>query len=288
MSSDHVIEFEVVDAEGELRRANAEENADLFHALRGGGGDYAVVTAMTVRLHEEGELFGGTVMWPAARAAEVFAAFREVTASAPVELTIWTSLAQFPGGAPAMVAVSAAYLGSETEARELLKPFAAIDGVLSGEWRPVSFPEIGTITNDPVDPAASVSRTELFRRFDDDVVGTLLAEPIDPLLGVQVRHLGGALAQERPGPHGALTEEYAVYMVGLALTPEAGAAVAAKQAELTRQLGDAVTGRKPVTFLGPTDTLADAFSAEEMERLRAVKKKWDGEGRFVSNFPVGE
>ena len=87
MSSDHVIEFEVVDAEGERRAASAEENPDLFHALAGGGGDYAIVTAMTVRLHEEPELFGGTVMWPAARAAEVFAAFREVTAAAPEELT---------------------------------------------------------------------------------------------------------------------------------------------------------------------------------------------------------
>lgn len=286
MSSDHVVEFEVVDAEGQRRRANAEENADLFHALRGGGGDYAIVTATTVRLHEERELFGGTVMWPAARAAAVFDAFREVTATAPPELTVWASLAQFPG-APAMVAVSAAYLGSEEAGRALLKPFDAVDGALNGTWRPVPFPEIGTITNDPVDPGPSVSRTELFRRFDADTVATLLAGPIDPLLAVQVRHLGGALTQERPGPHGPLTEEYAIYMVGLAPTPESGAAVAAKQAELRAQLGDAVTGRKPMTFLGLTDTLGDAFSAQELERLRSVKREWDPEGRFVANFPVG-
>lgn len=288
MGSDHVIEFEIVDAQGERRRASAEENPDLFHALAGGGGDFAIVTAMTVRLHAEPELFGGTIMWPAARAAEVFQAFRDVTANAPRELTVWTSLAQFPGGAPAMVAVSVAYLGAENEARALLKPFEAIDGALSGGWGPLPFPELGTITNDPVDPAPSVSRTELVSRIDDDVVATLLAEPIDPLLAVQVRHLGGALAEGRPGPHGPITEEYAIYLVGLAPTPEAGAAVAAKEAELTAALGDAVTGRKPVTFLGLTDTLANAFSAEEMERLRATKEKWDPQGRFVSNFPVGK
>ncbi|NUP49510.1 MAG: FAD-binding oxidoreductase [Catenulispora sp.] len=286
MSSDHVIEFEVVDAEGERRRASAQENPDLFHALAGGGGDFAIVTAMTLRLHEERELFGGTVIWPAARAAEVFQAFRDVTAAAPPELTVWTSLAQFPG-APAMVAVSVAYLGSETDGRALLKPFDTVDGVLNGAWGPVPFAQLGTITNDPVDPGPSVGRSELFGRFDDEVVAALLAEPIDPLLAVQVRHLGGALAQDRPGPHGPLTEEYAVYMVGLALTPEGGAAVAAKQAELTARLGDAVTGRKPVTFLGLTDNLGDAFSAPEMERLRAVKQKWDPQRRFVANFPVG-
>jgi hypothetical protein len=185
-----------------------------------------------------------------------------------------------------MVAVAAAYLGAEADARALLKPFEAVGGALSGGWGPLSFPELGTITDDPVDPAPSMSRTELVSRFDDDVVATLLAEPIDPLLAVQVRHLGGALAEDRPGPHGPITEDHAISMIGLARTPEAGAAVAAKQAELTAALGDAVTGRKPVTFLGLTDTLANAFSAQELERLRATKEKWDPQGRLMSNFPV--
>ncbi|GAA2028815.1 FAD-binding oxidoreductase [Catenulispora yoronensis] len=285
MSSDHVVEFEVVDAEGERRRVGADEHPDLFHALLGGGGDFAIVTAMTLRLHEERELFGGTVIWPAARAAEVFQAFRDVTAAAPPELTVWASLAQFPG-APAMAAVSVAFLGSEADGRALLKPFDAIDDVLQGAWRPVPFTEIGTITNDPVDPGPSVSRAELFGRFDAGVVATLLAEPIDPLLAVQVRHLGGALAEDRPGPHGPVTEEYLVYMVGLALTPEGGAAVAAKQAEVAARLGDVLTGRKPATFLSPVDTLADAFPAEQIELLRAAKQKWDPQGRFVANYPV--
>jgi hypothetical protein len=288
MASDHVIEFEVVDATGERRKANAEENPDLFHALAGGGGDFAIVTALTVRLHEESELFGGTVLWPDARAAEVFAAFREVTATAPPEVSVWVSRAQFPGGAPAMVAVSVAFLGSETDGRALLKPFEAIDGALQGEWKALPFEEIATITNDPVDPGPSVSRAELLGRFDADVVTTLLAEPIDPLLGMQVRHLGGALTGARPGPRGAVEEEYLLYMVGLAFTPDAGAAVAAKQAQLVAELGDAVTGVKLATFLGPTDTFACTVSAAEAGRLRGVKQAWDPQGRFVANFPVGE
>jgi FAD/FMN-containing dehydrogenase len=288
MSSDHVIEFEVVDASGERRKANAEENPDLFHALAGGGGDYAIVTALTVRLHEERELFGGTVFWPDARAAEVFAAFREVTANAPHELTVWTSRAQFPGGAPAMVAVSVAYLGSEADGRALLKPFEAIGDVMTGGWKALPIEEIAAITNDPVDPAGSVSRTELLGRFDDTTIQTLLSGPIDPLLTVQVRHLGGALTGARPGPRGPVREEHLLYLLGLAPTPEAAAAVAAKQAELVAALGDAVTGGKLATFLGPTDTLADAVQADEVERLRAVKGKWDPQGRFVANFAVGE
>ncbi|WP_194911370.1 FAD-binding oxidoreductase [Catenulispora rubra] len=288
MSSDHVIEFEVVDASGERKKANATENPDLFHALAGGGGDFAIVTALTVRLHEESELFGGTTFWPDARAAELFAAFRTVTATAPEELSLWISRAQFPGGAPAMVAVTVSYLGSESDGRALLKPFDAIDGVLSGEWKALPFEEIAAITNDPVDPAPSVSRSELLGRFDADEIAALLAEPVAPLLVVQVRHLGGALAGARPGPRGPVAEEYLLYLLGLAITPEGGAAVAAKQAELVAALGDAVTGGKLATFLGPTDTFADTVSAAEAERLRTVKKTWDPQGRFVANFPVGE
>lgn len=288
MSSDHVIEFEVVDAAGERGRANLEENPDLFHALAGGGGDFAIVTALTVRLHEERELFGGTVFWPDARAAEVFAAFRQVTETAPAELSVWVSRAQFPGGAPAMVGVSVAYLGSETEGRALLKPFEVIDGALNGEWKGLPFEEIASITNDPVDPGPSVSRTELLGRFDGDVVEALLTGPVAPLLAVQVRHLGGALTGSRPGPRGPVAEEYLVYLLGLAPTPEAGEAVAARQAELVAALGDAVTGGKLPTFLGPTDSLADALADGEAERLRGVKKKWDPQGRFVANFPLGD
>jgi hypothetical protein len=187
-----------------------------------------------------------------------------------------------------MVAVSVAYLGSESDGRALLKPFDALGGAMSGAWNPLPFEEIATITNDPVDPAPSVSRGELLGRFDDEAVAALLAGPIDPLLALQVRHIGGALTGERPGPRGAVSEEYLVYMVGLAFTPEVGAAVAAKQAEIVAALGDAVSGGRLVTFLGPTDSLADAFSAAELERLRATKKKWDPRGRFVANFPVGE
>lgn len=288
MSSDHVIEFEVVDAAGEHRTANAQENPDLFHALAGGGGDFAIVTALTVRLHEEPELFGGTVFWPEARTAEVFAAFRDTTATAPPELSLWATRVQLPGGAPAMVGVTVAYLGSETEARALLKPFDVIDGAVNGAWQPMPFEDLATITNDPVDPGPSVSRAELLGRLDADTIATLLAEPIAPLLALQIRHLGAAMTSPRPGPRGPVTEEYLLYLLGLAFTPEVGTAVAAKQAEVVAALGDAVTGAKLATFLGPTDTLADTVTPAEAQRLREVKATWDPKGRFVANYPVGK
>ena len=85
---DNLHEVEIVTADGELRTANRVRNAELFWALRGGGGNFGVVTRFTFRVHEVGPMItGGLVVWSAERAAEVLAAYRELTETAPRELT---------------------------------------------------------------------------------------------------------------------------------------------------------------------------------------------------------
>src|SRR6185503_16391409 len=86
---DDLDEVEIVLADGSVNRASREENADLFWALRGGGGNFGVVTEFTFRLHEVGpQITGGVIAWPAAEAERVLDAFRRVTESAPRELTL--------------------------------------------------------------------------------------------------------------------------------------------------------------------------------------------------------
>lgn len=95
-AADSVTAFEGIGADGEPFRATA--GSDLFWALRGGGGDYAVVTAMEFALHPAPLLYGGRMLWPADHAADVLDAYREITASAPDALTAWFDL--LPAGAP--------------------------------------------------------------------------------------------------------------------------------------------------------------------------------------------
>ncbi len=85
---DNLEEVEIVTADGEIRSANRVQNAELFWALRGGGGNFGVITRFTFRLHQVGPMItGGLILWDAARADEVLAAYRELTESAPRELT---------------------------------------------------------------------------------------------------------------------------------------------------------------------------------------------------------
>ncbi|RKS05844.1 FAD/FMN-containing dehydrogenase [Nocardiopsis sp. Huas11] len=289
LAADGVRAFDTVTADGRTARVTAESDPDLFWALRGGGGDFAVVTAVEFDLLPVPSLYGGRLLWPGHRAAEVFAAFRELTATAPPELSLWMTRVEVPQ-APPMVALDTAYLGPEDEGAALLRGFDAIGGALSDRRATMSPADLGAITGDPTEPGPSLSRAELLTRLDARVEGALTTDPVDPLLTVQLRHLGGAMADtgRATGAHGPLTEPYLLYTVGLAPAPEAAAAVAARQAALVRGLGTAVSGRKPFTFLSPGEDPRAAFPAPALARLRGIKRDRDPRGVIRSNFPVLE
>ncbi|MDI5975656.1 FAD-binding oxidoreductase [Amycolatopsis magusensis] len=281
--ADSVTAFDIVDAGGHARRVDAETDPDLFWALRGGGGDFAVVTSLEVALHPAPHLYGGRVLWSGEHTAEVAETYRRLTATAPEELTAWLELLHFPGSAP-MVAIDLTHLGKAAEARELLAPLDLLPEPISDSRRMLPVSELGTITAEPTDPGAGLSRGELLTEFDEVTVKTLLAEPIAPLMSVQIRHLGGAFARPSDSPHGPLTEPYAVYLFGIPADPATAAAVAARQQALADALP--TSGRKPLTFLNPGETAADAFAPASLARLRKIKRRTDPANTFRSNFPV--
>ncbi|TCO50841.1 FAD-binding oxidoreductase [Actinocrispum wychmicini] len=283
--ADNVTAFDVVDAEGHQRHVTAGSDPDLFWALRGGGGDLVVVTALELALHPAPRLYGGRVLWAGEYAAPVVDVFRQITATAPDELTVWLDLLHFPGGDP-MVAVDATYLGGEDEARRLLAPLGRLPKPLSDSRKVMSVAELGSITAEPVAPSAGSSWGELLTGLDDDAAKTLLAEPIAPLLSVQVRHLGGAFTRPSDSPHGPLTEPYAIYMFGIPADPDTALSITDRQLSLAGSLP--VSGRKPFTFLSPGENVSDAFSAEVVIRLRDIKRRRDPRPVFCGNFPVAD
>ncbi|KAA2267092.1 FAD-binding oxidoreductase [Solihabitans fulvus] len=277
--------FEVVDADGTQATITEETDHELFWALRGGGGDFAVVTALEYDLHPAPQLFGGRMVWPAERAPQLLETFREITARAPDELTVWLSLLR-PADRPPVVTVDATYLGDESDGRSLLRGFERVDGLLVDGRRRLRVAELGEITSDPTDPGASVFRAELLTDLDDTAAKTLLAAPIDPLVGMQLRHLGGRLARPSETPAGHLAEPYLLSMVGIPTTPPVELAVRARQREIVAALGPYVSGRKPFTQLAPEEPAALAFPEDTLDGLRAIKQRRDPRGVLRSNHPV--
>ncbi|MDP9867569.1 FAD-binding oxidoreductase [Streptosporangium brasiliense] len=295
-AADSVRAFEVVDAEGRRARVSAGSDPELFWALRGGGGDFALVTAVEFELYPAPRLYGGRVMWPAERAAEVLEAFREITADAPEELSVWFDLLSFPPlpflpdllRGKALVAVDATFLGEGGEGQDLLRRLDKIGGAVMDSRGVLPVAELGGICAEPTDPSPGMGHTELLTGLDDAVAQVLLSRPIDPLLSVQIRHLGGALARsaEGGGACGHLTEPYLLHTLGIPATAEVTAALGARQSEIDAALAPHVSGRRPHTFLSPGDSAATAFPGDVLARLREIKRARDPHGVFRSNYSV--
>ncbi|WP_105567208.1 FAD-binding oxidoreductase [Microbacterium halophytorum] len=276
--SDSITSFDVVAPDGRARRVGRDEDPELFWALRGGGGDIAIITAVELALRSAPALFGGRFLWPRTRARDVVDAFRAITADAPRELTAWLQLLQFPGAEP-MIAIDATHLGDAAAGRALLRDAELVGGRIADTFAPLSTADVGSITGEPADPAPGRSRAALLTAFDADVFAT---HPTDPLLTVQVRHLGGAFADPTDNPHGPLVEPFAAYLFGVPATPEVDEAIRARQTSLLDALS--TSGRAPISFLSPSESLADALPPASLERLRRLKAERDPDDLIRGNF----
>lgn len=278
---DNIRAFDVVDADGLAHHVTATSDPELFWALQGAGSELVIVTGLQVQLHEATQVFGGRQLWSAAHARDVAEVFQSMTATAPEALSLWLELLSFPGADP-MVAIDSTFLGSEAEGRDLMHATEALPTPLADTRAPMSVADLGAITAEPTEPTAGHIRAELLTSLNDSALDALLGTPIAPLLSVQIRHLGGALARPSDNPHGALTEPYSVYMFGLSTTEEVVEPIVEKQADLAQALP--TSGRKPVTFLNASEGLADALSESSLLRLRRLKEERDPTGIFRGNF----
>jgi uncharacterized protein YbjT (DUF2867 family) len=291
---------EVPPARGHLRRVTAASDPDLFWAIRGGGGDFGIVTAMEFDLHPAPHVYGGRLLWPAAMARPVLQAFSTVTAGAPDELTLWAQLLRFPplsevpeplrGGS--FTTVDLTFLGSAEDAEALLAPLRAVPGLLLDTLATVEVGDLGGISAEPVEPMPVLEQSELLTG--------LSSEAIDALLGavtvggefvldvVQVRHLGGAFTRgkDSDGPAGALVEPYQLAGLAVPVNPEVGEAIHGVFAAINEAMASWRSGRTAFNFLGASADPSRAVSAASLSRLRAVKRDVDPAGVFRSNRPI--
>lgn len=121
MTCDNLISAEVVTADGRVLTASAEENDDLFWALRGGGGNFGVVTAFEFKAHPVANVIGGMIIHPRAAARDVYRFYRDFTKQAPIELTAYCACLSTPDGTP-VTAILACYCGDPANAESALKP----------------------------------------------------------------------------------------------------------------------------------------------------------------------
>ena len=299
LQANSVTAIQIVTPDGRQRLVDADHEPDLFWALRGGGGNFGVVTAIEFALYPVDELYAGALFFPIERAAEVLHAWHELTPTLPEEITSVGRLLRFPplpeipeplrGGAFAIV--EAAYLGNGAEGAELLRPLRDL-GPAIDTFAMVPPAALAELHMDPRHPVPSLTA--------DRLVGDLPAAAIDDLLavagpgsgstllGFELRHLGGAMARSEPG-HGAratLDGSFSLFAVGAVMDPASEAAIAADLERVTAAAAPWVVGRYANFAEQPIDT-STFYPDDVYRRLQAVKTLYDPDDLVRANHPVG-
>jgi hypothetical protein len=291
--------FEAVTADGRLLRADASHETDLFWALRGGGGSFAVVTAIELRLFPVTEICGGLLWWPIAAAPDVLQTWRQLTTEAPDEFTTMARLMRIPNlpqlpepiRGRSFVVIDALHLGSQAQADQMLAPLRALRPA-TDTVHMMPARDIGHLHMDPEQPTPGVG--------DCLLLDTLPVAAVDQLIEaagpgadtapnmVELRHIGGEMRRARPGSGAlaAIDADYALVCGSAATSPESVAAafrsVGLVEAAMTpwaarqRYLNFTESNRDPASFWDP-----QAYS-----RLRQIKAEVDPEDVIRSNHPV--
>jgi FAD/FMN-containing dehydrogenase len=223
---DNLEEVEVVTADGAIRVANRAQDAELFWALRGGGGNFGVVTRFTLRLHEVGpQVYGGLIAWPFDRAAEILRAYRVLTAEAPRELSVWLVLRRAPEApfvAPAwqgqrICAMAVCYSGELARVEQALAPIRALGEPVFDLLQERPYKEVQSYL-DGSEPKGLhyYWKTEYAAELSDAFLSTwqaLAAECPIPDAELGILHLAGSL-NERAADDGAVGNRDARYALG--------------------------------------------------------------------------
>ena len=293
LACDNVISYELVTAEGEVLRVSAGEHPDLFWALRGGGGNFGIVTSFEFQLHPVSMVLGGLVIHPRDRAVELLKFYRDFTESAPDELAAYAGLLYTPDGQPA-AAIVTCFNGDLADGEKAIAPLRSFGTPLMDAIQPMPFPVMQTLLDGAVpDGNQNYWKSTFLRSLSDDAIGTIVSyanQATSPLTAVLVEQYGGA-ASRVGEQETAFAQRRAEYDLGI-LTQWTDPADSERHIAWTRAFADAMTpfrsGAYLLNFLGadePAETIRAAFGAN-YDRLIEVKTKYDPTNFFRVNQNV--
>ncbi|KOU42273.1 hypothetical protein ADK55_25075 [Streptomyces sp. WM4235] len=292
-AADHVRAIDVVTADGELRHVTAQSDPALFWGLRGGGSNLGIVTSLELDLFPVTTFYGGGIFHPAEHAEAVLHAYRQVVENAPDELTVSVALLNFPPipEVPELlrgrftVHVRVAYLGSDTEAEELIAPLRAVGAPLADTVGRRGYDTFAEVHQDPTDPAPYEDRSMLLTKLTPEVAASVLKQ-VGPASGsvvtvLEIRHLAGALSREPRLPSAAGARDAAFLVWGATVgPPEVVDAGTEDMNALLKDLTPWSTGRLYQNFTSRQAVASDVFAPDVLARLQRIKQQYDPQNVF--------
>jgi FAD/FMN-containing dehydrogenase len=297
MTIDELLGAEVVTADGELREVDADSHPDLFWALRGGGGNFGVVTRLRFRLREVDTVVGGMLMLPAS--VPVIEGLVATAEAAPEDLSVIANVMKAPPmpaipaethGKPVVMALMV-HAGDPAAAEAAIAPIRALATPIADMVRPIRYPEIyeGPEGPGPVLPAGTNLFVDGLRAGAAEAILESLEAATAPMAVAQLRVLGGAMARVRSDSTAFAHRDAAMLVTVAAMFGDA--AERDEHEAWARGLAAAFAdGPRPayVGFLGDEGEAGTrrAYPPETLARLAAIKRRYDPDNLFSRNVNV--
>lgn len=302
LTCDNLLAADVVTAEGKLVRASAEENPDLFWGLRGGGGNFGIVTEFTYRLHSVGPtVLGGMILWPYAEAESIYRFYREYTASLPEELTTMaTSLTAPPApfvptemqGKPC-VAVVGCYAGSIEDGNRVIAPLRELSSPVADVFTEMPYVALQSML-DGLHPSGRRNywKTDYLDVLNDDVIRVIMArfkEVPSPRTHIDMHQIGGAIRRvdEDDTAFSHRDANYVYNIVSAWTDPAEDERNIAWSRDVWSDLRPYAIGASYINFMGSEgEDKVKASYGPKYQRLAELKQKYDPTNFFHQNHNI--
>ena len=297
---DNLIKVEMVTADGRQLVASETENADLFWAVRGGGGNFGVVTAFHLRLHPVGPiLFGGLLMYPVATGRELVRFWRDFMLAAPDEVGSALAFITAPPeefvpepvrGQP-VIGVVCCYAGDPADGEKAFAPLVEFVPQGLAMVQPMPYVAVQQLI-DAGNPKGMRGywTGDFFASLPDEAVDTLVelaTKPLSPLTQTILIPGGGAIGRvaEDAMAFGNRQDPFNIHYLGMWADPAGDEANIAWTKNLSGAMKPWTTGRVYLNFLADEgqDRIEAGFGPEKYARLRQLKRKWDPQNLFRHN-----
>ncbi|MDB5369598.1 MAG: FAD-binding oxidoreductase [Roseomonas sp.] len=296
LALDNLLSAEVVLADGRVVVASEGEHPDLFWALRGGGGNFGVVTSFEYRLHPVGPVVtGGIIGYPFSAAFDVLRHFRDITASLPDELTIFGGLVHAPDGSGGKLAVLVmCHCGTLAEGEAAVRPIKAYGTPALDAVGPMPYSEVNAMLDAAYPPGAlNYWKSSFLSGLSDDAIRTMIdrfAACPTPMGQMLLEHFHGAVTRvgvtDTAFPHRA--EGYNMLVLSEWMDPDHNEACTAWAKDTFATMRPFMGAGRYVNYFG-NDELGDAVAAAygpNYQRLQDIKAKYDPGNFFRMNHNI--
>jgi FAD/FMN-containing dehydrogenase len=291
---DNLRSVEIVTADGQLLTASPEENPELFWGVRGGGGNFGVVTSFEYQLHPVGQLLAGVLFYPLDQAGAAFRHYREVMATAPDELMAYAGFLTSPEGVR-LFAIPVCYVGPVEKGEQILRPLRSFGKPAADLVQPMSYVQLQTMFDAGFPHGRrNYWKSNFLRELTDEAIDILIkhfAAVPSPYSAVFLEPFGGAVGRvandETAFPHRRAV--CSLVLVSMWTDPTATTTNITWTRELWNAMQPFATEAVYVNYLDTDDAdrVQAAYGSATYQRLRRLKEKYDPENFFRVNQNIG-